>query len=218
MPRTAGPQGRPSLDPRDPAFDEAAYLDAWDDASHTAVAILCDALAEHRGQPAPTDAVHESANAVRWAIREGDPVGALVVAANDWDPSELPADDETLVAWTTGALLIQEGDPGLDPEDEATVMTLEFGDWVGAIVGAVRGGVGTSMAPTNLAALADRCPDVDGTLDADDAAVVARGYEIVLPTWRLAGVVDRDDRLTELGCWMLPRVLAFAWGGDFDDD
>lgn len=217
MPRTAGPQDRPSLDPRDPAFDEAAYLDAWDDASAAAVAILCDALADHRGAPAPVNAVHEAATAVRWAIRENDPVGLRVVAANDWDRHDLPDDDETLVAWTAGALLIQEGDPGLDPEDEALVMTLEFGDWVGAVVEAVRGGVGTSMTAEDLVALGDRCPEVDGALEPDDAAVVARAFAIVLPTWRLAGVVDGRDRLTELGRWLLPRVLAFAWGGDFDD-
>lgn len=218
MPRTAGPQGRPSLDPLDPAFDEAAYLDAWDDASATAVAILCAALDRHRGRPAPVDAVVEAATAVRWAIREDDPVGLLVVAANDWDRHDLPDDDETLVAWTAGALLIQEGDPGLDPEDEALVMTLEFGDWVGAVVEAVRGGVGTPMGPDDLVRLADRCPEVEGALDPDDAAVVARAFAIVLPTWRLAGVVDGRDRLSELGLWLLPRVLAFAWGGDFDAD
>lgn len=210
-PTAAGP-----LNPLDPSFDETAYLDAWDTASAQAVGILRTALSGHRRRPAPTDAVREAATAVRWAIREDDPVALLVVAANGWDRDDLPDDDEALVAWTAGAILIQEDDPGLDAEDEAAVMALEFGDWVGAVVEAVRDGVGTSMTPGNLVRLADRCPEVDGELDSDDAAVVARGYEIVLPTWQLAGVVDGNDRLTELGAWLLPRVLAFAWGGDFD--
>ena len=34
--------------------------------------------------------------------------------------------------------------------------------------------------------------------------------------WRGLGLIDRDDRLTEVGTWVLPRALARAWGVDFD--
>ena len=37
---------------------------------------------------------------------------------------------------------------------------------------------------------------------------------LVLP-WHVFGVTDREQRLTALGAWILPRALARAWGSDF---
>ena len=34
--------------------------------------------------------------------------------------------------------------------------------------------------------------------------------------WQAAGALDAGLHLTELGRWGLPRALAWAWGGDFD--
>jgi hypothetical protein len=86
--------------------------------------------------------------------------------------------------------------------------------WVGAVVGLVRGGVGASADPAALVAAIDACPEVDGTVDPDDADLVELAFEVVVPSWEAVGAVDADRRLTELGAWGLPRALARAWGGD----
>jgi hypothetical protein len=88
--------------------------------------------------------------------------------------------------------------------------------WVGAVVGLVRGGVGASADPAALVAAIDACPEVDGTVDPDDADLVELAFEVVLPTWETVGAVDADRRLTALGAWGLPRALARAWGGDLN--
>ena len=105
---------------------------------------------------------------------------------------------------------------GLDPELESAVMALELADWVGAIVGLVRAGVGASAEPEALIAAIHDTREVDGVVDPDDAAVVGFAFEVVLPTWEAVGAVDPDRRLTALGAWGLPRALARAWGGDLD--
>ena len=40
--------------------------------------------------------------------------------------------------------------------------------------------------------------------------------ERIVEKLRALGLVDDDDRLTDLGAWALPRGLARAWGADFD--
>jgi hypothetical protein len=105
---------------------------------------------------------------------------------------------------------------GLDPELEAAVMALELADWLGAVVGLVRGGVGANAEPAALVAAINDCPEVDGTVDPDDAELVELAFEVVLPTWETVGAVDADRRLTALGAWGLARALARAWGGDLN--
>ena len=49
------------------------------------------------------------------------------------------------------------------------------------------------------------------------ATVVTReAFDQAVATWREFGVVDDATRLTPVGRWVLPRALARAWGGDFD--
>jgi len=41
-------------------------------------------------------------------------------------------------------------------------------------------------------------------------------FSILAVPWRVLGMIDREERLTDLGAWTLPRSLARAWGSDFD--
>ncbi len=41
-------------------------------------------------------------------------------------------------------------------------------------------------------------------------------FALVTPAWNALGLIDREERLTPLGAWALPRALARAWGADFD--
>jgi hypothetical protein len=128
----------------------------------------------------------------------------------------LPSGDVDLWRAATGALIAMRADSGLDPELEAAVMTLELADWVGAVLGLARAGVGASAEPAALVETINTCPEVEGTVDPEDADLVELAFEVVLPTWQATGVVDADRRLTALGAWGLPEALARAWGGTLD--
>jgi hypothetical protein len=106
---------------------------------------------------------------------------------------------------------------GLDADAEASIMSLELADWLGAIVGLVRAGVGASAEPTALVTYIHDCPEVDREIDPEDAFLIEGAFELVAPAWEAAGAIDFDRRLTPLGRWGLPRALAWAWKADFDD-
>ena len=90
-------------------------------------------------------------------------------------------------------------------------------DWVGAIVGVVREGVGADASPEALVGYIDDCPEVEGVVDPDETTLVEMVFELILPAWEAAGAVDQNRRLTLLGRWGLPRALAWAFDHDFDN-
>jgi hypothetical protein len=152
---------------------------------------------------------------LRAGLGRHDPAVETIRRAAALDPP-LPADDAELWLAAAGALIAMRNPSGLDPELEAAVMALELADWVGAVVGLVRGGAGANAEPAALVAAINECPEVDGTVDPDDADLVELAFEAVLPTWEAVGAVDGDRRLTALGAWGLPRALVRAWDSDLD--
>ncbi len=83
---------------------------------------------------------------------------------------------------------------------------------------AVRRGGGREASPRSLAKGVFDCPEVeieDG-LEDDKKDHLAAAFSIVIVPWMVMGIIDRDDRLTRRGQWLLPRALARAWSGDFD--
>jgi hypothetical protein len=138
-----------------------------------------------------------------------------VARANGWS-RQLPPDDRQLWIETAGALIAIKNDTGLRADEESLLMTLEHADLLGAVVGAVRGGVGSPADSSHLVSLIDASPEVDGEVDEDDRGVIEAGFDLLVPVWQAAGALDGEPCLTELGRWGLPRALAWAWGGDFD--
>lgn len=199
-------------------FDEDAYLQAWDDASRHAATVLIRALPDEAGKEPPEPDLAEAAWSIRKAFRSGDPSDLLasIARANGWGEEPLPPDDAELVIWTAGSFLIMEEDPELDVEEVAAIMTLEFADWIGAVLGLVRRGPGAPSEPADLVSYIAECPELDGDLEEGDEDLVAWGFRLVLPCWELAGAIDSDARLTRLGAWVLPRMLTLAWGVPFD--
>jgi hypothetical protein len=133
-----------------------------------------------------------------------------------YNARSMPADDVELWLKAAGAVGAMEDESGLKAEDEAAVLALERGDWLGAVVGLVRAGVGAPADPGALVEAVRARPEVDGGPDEDDAAILRRAFEVVLPIWEALGAVDEGRRLTELGAWGLPRALARSWGGDLE--
>lgn len=166
----------------------------------------------HTPVPDPAD-IAAAATALR---QVPDRYGAgWMLRAAGVDPAGLP--DEDLLTGAVAATISMAEDPGLPPEEAAAIMSLELSDWAGAIVGVVREGPGAGASAEALTARAAEAVAEDGVpLDPDDLGAVEHGFLLVVPAWQAAGVVDRDERLTRLGAWLLPRAAMLAWTGDAD--
>lgn len=193
--------------------DDEKVLAQWEHAEAEAVEVLRQALPAQTLVRLPVGELAAASQRLRAGLGRHDPAVETIRRAAGLDPP-LPADDAELWLAAAGALIAMREPSGLDPELEAAVMALELADWLGAMIGLVRGGVGASAEPAALVAAINDCPEVDGTVDPDDADLVELAFEVVLPTWEAVGAVDADRRLIALGAWGLPRALARAWGSD----
>jgi hypothetical protein len=203
-----------SLDDIDVAFDDEELDAAWEAERAEALNLLRVALPEIRQLPLPRAALRDTAAALRPLLVRGGWTYSAMRGAAGWSPKRLPNDDLELWLGAVGGLIEPRDETGM-VEEESTLMALEVADWLGAVLGLVRAGVGAPAEPEDLLRYIDECPELDGERDADDDAVLLLAFEAVLPAWEAAAVVDRHRRLTDLGRWGLPRALAWAWSGDF---
>jgi hypothetical protein len=191
----------------------------WEAVDRQAGRVLRDALGEHRGALIPDG----EPDAISSRIRDGLAADVYPV---DWIgraaglDREAPPDDGTeLLLRCIAATISPREETGLDPEEEAMLSSIEHADWIGAIVSAVRAGPGADASPRSLVAGIAVCPEVEpgpvGDFD-DDVALLEAAFSILAVPWRVLGMIDREERLTALGVWALPRSLARAWGSDFD--
>ena len=197
--------------------DEEEFLAAWERAEASAVDLLRGALPEllntdpHPGAlQAACDELRSGMRARRWPCEH-------IRRAAGWKPTKLPNGNLELWLGAVGGFISPREETGLDPEEEASIMALQHADWLGAVVGLVRAGVGASAEPGALVDYINDCPEVEGTVDPDKETLIQIAFELVLPTWEAARAVDARRRLTPLGRWGLPRALASAWNRDFDD-
>ncbi|MDQ3991360.1 MAG: helix-turn-helix domain-containing protein [Actinomycetota bacterium] len=196
--------------------DEEKFFAAWDAAEAAAVDLLRQALPELiEVKPSP-DALAVAVAGLRSGMAAHSWPHEHMRRSAGFTLERLPKDDLELWLGAVGGLIAMREESGLSSEDEASIMAQEHADWLGAVIGLVRAGVGGSAEPEALVRYINDCPEVDGVVDPEDALVVENAFELVLPAWEAAKVVDADRRLTPLGRWGLPRALAWAWGGDFD--
>lgn len=191
-------------------------LAAWEKLDRDATAPLRNALASERGRQAPP-ALSAVADQLRAGLSDGGYPFDWVSRAAGFG-ARPPEGDAELVLRTVAATISPEEDTGLDPEEEASIGTMEHADWLGAVVSSVRAGPGSRASPAALVHGIETCPEVEveGGLDPDEVPLIEHGFELSTFPWSLVGVLDEDRRLTEAGAWILPRALARAWGGDFD--
>jgi hypothetical protein len=191
----------------------------WEAVDRQAARVLREALDEHRGvRMSPGEP-----GAISPRIRDGLAAGAYpfdwIGRAAGFDREALPGDGTELLLICTAATISPREETGLDPEEEAMLSSIEHADWLGAIVSAVRAGPGADASPRSLVAGIAACPEVEpgpGEDRDDDVAFLEAAFSILAVPWRSLGMVDREERLTALGIWTLPRSLARAWGSDFD--
>jgi hypothetical protein len=213
-PETGQPQG---FDIDDHELDQ--FIADWEAVDRQAVRVLRDALGEHRGALIPVG----EPDAISTHIRDGLAAG---VYPFDWigraaglDREAHPDDGTELLLRCVAATISPREETGLDIEEEAMLGSIEHADWIGAIVSAVRAGPGADASPRSLVAGIAACPEVapgPGGDPDDDVDFLEAAFWILAVPWRVLGMVDRDERLTALGAWTLPRSLARAWGSDFD--
>ena len=199
-------------------FDEEEFLAEWAEAEEQAAEAVRIGIAE-LDVPVPTyEELTAAAASIRAAARDDDyAIGWAVRAAGFEHLDELDeVDDEGLVVEVLAAPISMVEDPEIDAEDAATVMALQLADWVAAVLGLVRGGPGAPADPEAVVELIADSPDVDGELDTEDVPLLEQAFHLVLPVWRGAGIVDRDDQLTTVGAWALPRAAVLAWSEDLD--
>lgn len=194
------------------------WLDEWDQAEREAVELLRDALREYRALPQPGDQLRDAAAEVRTRLREGGHPIDWVGQAAAIRTESAPDDDAELLIGLAAATISPREETGLDVDEESILMSLELADWLGAIVSTVRGGPGTDASPIALVDGIRNCPEVDSDngIDLDEESHLEAAFWIVALPWHALGLIDRDQRLTPIGAWILPRALARAWGGSFD--
>ena len=197
---------------------EAQWEKEWEEADRAAVDLLRRALADHVGAPAPA-ALSRAASTARTALAEDGHPFTWVREAADLDLSRLPADDAELLIRCTAATIAPQEMTSLADEDEATLASLEHADWLGAILSAVRAGAGSDAAPERLVAGISSCPEIHDVddLDVDDESMLESAFWTLAMPWEVLGLIDADQRLTPVGVWVLPRALARAWNGSFDE-
>lgn len=208
-----------------PGFDDLSGADdlglAWDAAERYAVTLLRDALPDAQAEPVPAGELADQAARFRAAARKR-PYKQLARAAWGKRP---PASDVDLWLEAAGALATMRRHIGVDAPLLEPVTLLRPADWVGAVIGVVRSGVNSVVMVEDLVRYARRCPDAEepgddaydpftgGAVDDDSLRL---GFETVLRIWEGIGAVNELQWLTRLGLWGLPRALARAWNGDFD--
>jgi hypothetical protein len=195
-------------------FDAEGFLQEWQEADRAAVDLLREALPDVISAAVPVEPLAEAAQHIRTNLTEW-PHRHLAAAA-DWG-KQPPADDETLWIQAAGALVSMNGESGLGSHEESSLMTLQHGDWAGAVIGLARAGVGTRAWAEDLYRFADKCPEIEGAYEADDREPIEFAFGLIVPVWEAVGALDEHRRLTELGRWGLPRALAWAWDGSLDE-
>ncbi|MEX2587624.1 MAG: hypothetical protein WD602_06470 [Actinomycetota bacterium] len=195
-------------------MEDEAFLEAWSRAEAQAVDLLRGALAELRDEPPPPELGSAVDRLLEGMSKRAWPYEHMRRAAG-LGQRDLEQSPDTWLAALGGMVAMRE-ESGLEPEEESMIMALEHADWLGAVIGLARAGVGAPADPATLVRYVNECPEVDGEVDPEEAFAVETAFELVLPAWEVGQVVDSSRRLTKLGQWGLPRALAWAWDGEFD--
>lgn len=198
---------------------EEQWLAEWDEADRDAVDVLRGAL---RGYPGRTPPAQLSAVAasVRARLQDGGQPLEWVRQAAGTTKVPKTEDDAALLIRLAAATISPQEETGLDVEEESLLISLEHADWLGAIISLVRDGPGADASPDALVQGIRDCPElvIETPIDFDEESHLEAAFWIVALPWQVLGLIDPDQRLTELGEWILPRALARAWEGDFDHE
>lgn len=201
----------------DDDFDDDEFFRAWEEVDRSAARVLfslCGPLLVDGPPAALTRAAEQLRAGVvdqRWPFEH-------VAAGCGWG-DELPDNDIDLWLQALAASISPVEDPGTDVEEQSAVAALQHADWLGIAAAAVRRGVGSTLDAEAVLAEVDALDDVEGESEdpEDDARAIDFALTVLSPLWQGLGVLDEDDRWTELGRWGVPRALHHLWLGKRDE-
>jgi tetratricopeptide (TPR) repeat protein len=219
--RGPGPEG--PFDPFDvfaDDLDDEAFLEAWAEAERDAAEVLVEGLVGSSPVLPGDDEVAAAADGLRDAHRRGDPAAVWMLRSAGIRDPRATADEDLLIRAVAATITMIE-DPELPAEEAAAIMSLELGDWVGAILGLVRAGPGSRADADVLVRHIETVEEVEGPpFDEDDRLAIEHAFLLVLPAWEVAGAVEASyvagTTLTRLGAWLLPTAAVHAWTLDAD--
>ncbi|GAA3674337.1 hypothetical protein GCM10022224_043340 [Nonomuraea antimicrobica] len=105
-------------------------------------------------------------------------------------------------------------DGELSEEDTtlANLCAIQHADWLAGVAALVRLGPGVLASPERMARLIAESEDIDvDEQEIDDLDATEGLFASVVDLWTHLGIVDRDEVLTPLGWWGLPKALERAW-------
>lgn len=208
---TAGDPAGP-VDDLDDDLDDEEFLAELETEDREAAELLIEMLGDNLSREVP----RRQRSAATRLLRAGVSGGAWPY---DWFARSLswaagvPNDLDEEAAWliAAGSVVSPPQDPGWDTESVAAVMTLTHADWLAAVVAMVRRGPGSDAGPQALVRTSLVVPEIEEDGDSDGIELVEHAFEVLTPLWQALGAMDEDRRVTELGCWGLPRALWLTW-------
>lgn len=165
-------------------------------------------LAQCRSLPAPAElGAVASALRMAWRGEKPAPVAALL---SELDPAQLSDSGLLILAAASVVDPSWSGEGDIDPDDLVAISALDTADWLQIVVNGAKRGAGQYFMAE------DFLDWIEDDVVTDDLEAVERGLAWLDGMWRSLGLIDDEDRLTEVGEWVLPRALCHAWGASFD--
>ena len=198
--------------------DDDEWLAAWDEADRQAAEVLRGACPVELDSPAPAD-LKPAAAALREGLAGGRwPFDYFVNALGD--ARDALERDVDLWVGSLVSTMSPPLDPRIDVEQQSAVAALMHADWLGLVVGLVRRGAGAEFSAEAAQRDIDTLPELAGEVEDPDGqlGVLSMAVTTLLPYWQALGVLDDDERLTDLGRWGLPNALLITWSGPELDD
>lgn len=194
------PEAPPEVVPDPPAYDAEDARYALD---------LFASVVPEPDLPDPSE-VERAAGSLRAAAAR-DGADAVWLAASEGPVDLDESDFDVLVAAAAATIAPRRLEP-LDPDQREAVLTLEWADWLGALIELCRAGPGVPVDPEGLVDRINRCPEVTTAVSRRDRPRVAWAFAVLTEAWPTMGLVDGAGALTELGGAILPEALRRAWG------
>jgi hypothetical protein len=165
-------------------------------------------FAEKRSVPAPPS-LGAAAGALRAAwVNPVEPAPIAVLL--DIDVSQVSDVGLLILAAASVVESSRTGSGQADVDDLVAISALGTADWLQIVVNGVKRGAGQYFT-------ADDFLDwIEDDVSTDDLPAIEHGLAWLDSLWRSIGLIDSEDRLTEVGEWVLPRALCHTWGSSFD--
>jgi hypothetical protein len=190
-------------------FSVLSSLPTWSILDRESIEALQRILADGRSVPAPAS-LSAVASALRAAWHDEEEPAQVAALLGEVDPAQLSDSGLLILAAASVVDPTWSGEGDIDPDDLVAISALDTADWLQIVVNGAKRGAGQYFMAE------DFLDWIEDDVVTDDLEAVERGLAWLDSIWRSIGLIDDEDRLTEVGEWILPRALCHAWGASFD--